>query len=179
MVRDTLNDADRALFHSSVGNVKRIIDDRAETRKPAPPAVPQQLQLDEQQAVADLLSDHYDPAQLNLSEAVSFQRPGIQHSVMRKLRRSQYRICAELDLHGLIVVEARQALVTFLHQAKTQQHRCVRIIHGKGRRSSNKGPVLKPLVAHWLTQRDEVLAFCTAPPNGGGTGAVDVLLKNR
>jgi DNA-nicking Smr family endonuclease len=39
--------------------------------------------------------------------------------------------------------------------------------------------VLKGVVASWLMQRADVLAFCEAPPAGGGAGAVVVLLKSR
>ena len=68
----------------------------------------------------------------------------------------------ELDLHGLTSVEARTLLVEFLNACIRSGARCVRIIHGKGLRSKNREPVLKPKVANWLIQRDEVLAFCQA-----------------
>jgi DNA-nicking Smr family endonuclease len=57
--------------------------------------------------------------------------------------------------------------------------RCARIVHGKGNGSWQKQPVLKVKLNHWLRQRDEVLAFCSARGNDGGTGAVYVLIKNR
>jgi DNA-nicking Smr family endonuclease len=57
---------------------------------------------------------------------------------------------------------------------------CIRIIHGKGKRSrNNKGPVIKTKVNHWLRQRDDVLAFCSARPIDGGTGAIYVLLRRN
>jgi DNA-nicking Smr family endonuclease len=37
--------------------------------------------------------------------------------------------------------------------------------------------VLKQKVNDWLRQKNEVLAFCSARPNDGGSGAVYVLLK--
>jgi DNA-nicking Smr family endonuclease len=51
------------------------------------------------------------------------------------------------------------------------------VIHGKGRSSRNGEPVLKARVGSWLSQRREVLAFCQAKPENGGSGAVLVLLK--
>ena len=39
----------------------------------------------------------------------------------------------------------------------------MRVIHGKGLTSPNREPVLKDKVRRWLTQRDEVLAYCEAP----------------
>jgi DNA-nicking Smr family endonuclease len=53
----------------------------------------------------------------------------------------------------------------------------VRVIHGKGRRSPNGEPVLKRRVIGWLAQRGDVLAFCEARPEHGGSGAMVVLLK--
>jgi len=104
-------------------------------------------------------------------------RPGLQQTVIRKLRRGQYAIEAELDLHGATVTQAREAVDEFLGAARERGKRCVRIIHGKGHSSVGKMPVLKGKVNSWLRQKDEVLAFCSARPNDGGTGAVYVLLK--
>ncbi|MEZ5671388.1 MAG: Smr/MutS family protein [Thiotrichaceae bacterium] len=91
----------------------------------------------------------------------------------------QFSISAELDLHGLIVSQAREAVVDFLHYCRDRSLRCVRIVHGKGYGSWQKQPILKGKLNHWLRQRDEVLAFCPARGVDGGTGAVYVLLKNR
>lgn len=177
MKKQALNDEDLDLFRESVGEVKRIVDDRADIGKPLPSPVPQQLHEDEQRVRDEMFADQYDPDHLNLADGISFQRPGVQHNVIRKLRRGQYSIGSELDLHGMTSREARLALIEFLTVArKTHQH-CVRIIHGKGLRSSNKGPVLKPKVAKWLTQFDDVLAYCTARPIDGGSGAIYVLLR--
>ncbi|GIX21620.1 MAG: hypothetical protein KatS3mg121_0403 [Gammaproteobacteria bacterium] len=96
--------------------------------------------------------------------------------MLRKLRGGRYRIGAELDLHGLRAGEARAALAEFLREARGRGTRCVRIVHGKGRGSGRRGPVLKPLVTDYLARREDVLAFCTARPNDGGSGALYVLL---
>ena len=53
----------------------------------------------------------------------------------------------------------------------------MRVIHGKGIGSKNREPVLKTKVKHWLTRREEVLAYCQARPADGGSGALVVLLK--
>jgi len=54
---------------------------------------------------------------------------------------------------------------------------CVKIIHDKGLRSRTHGPVLKRLVDSLLRRRADVLAFASAAPAEGGTGAVIVLLR--
>jgi len=77
----------------------------------------------------------------------------------------------------LTVEEARSALVEFLNRSARRGLRCLRIIHGKGLRSKNREPVLKPKLGAWLIHRDEVLAFCQARGADGGGGAVVVLLK--
>ena len=71
------------------------------------------------------------------------------------------------------------ALAAFLDRCGHRGARCVHIIHGKGHGSSNQGPVLKNKVNAWLRQREEVLAFCSAQPKDGGTGAVYVLLRRK
>ncbi|MEO5625059.1 MAG: Smr/MutS family protein, partial [Dokdonella sp.] len=56
---------------------------------------------------------------------------------------------------------------------------CVRIVHGKGLRSKAAGPVLKQLTDSMLRRRADVLAFTSARPAQGGTGAVIVLLQRE
>ena len=120
-----------------------------------------------------------EPSELEYNAELLFSRSGLQHNVLRKLRRGQYNITAELDLHGLRVEEARQALSQFLYHCHLQKKQCVHIIHGKGYGSHRNKPVLKSKVNHWLRQRDEVLAFCSARPVDGGTGAIYLLLKRK
>ncbi len=118
-----------------------------------------------------------DPA-LASGEELVFHRAGIQAAVLRKLRRGGYRVQAEIDLHGLNVAEAKQALREFLAQALLRQWRCVRIIHGKGLRSGHRGPVLKAMVGAMLRKLGPVLAYVSARQVDGGTGAVYVLLSS-
>lgn len=172
-----IDDNDIELFRSSIGEIKPVVNDRIEIDKPTPDAVPVQLERDELKVLGDLLSGEHDPDHTSPDDDMQFHRPGIQLSVLRKLRRGQFSVGAELDLHGMVSAEAKKGLAEFLKEAVAQGIRCVRIIHGKGLRSSNKGPVLKPLTAKWLSRHDEVLAFCSARPIDGGSGALYVLLK--
>jgi DNA-nicking Smr family endonuclease len=105
-----------------------------------------------------------------------FRRAGVPESVLRGLRRGLYRIESEIDLHGLSVAQAAAHLNGFLRAARARQIRCVRVIHGKGLRSGSRGPVLKNAVNALLRRSDAVLAFASARPVGGGTGATLVLL---
>ena len=171
-------DDELTLFRKTVGPVKRIHHDRVERQTAPPNPTPRSTLLDQQQIRADMLTGTIDPGELDTGEELYYCHAGIQRSVLRKLRRGQYRVHAALDLHGMNVEAARSALTEFLRSAKRSQLSCVRIIHGKGKRSRHKGPVLKTKVNHWLRQRDDVLAFCSARPVDGGTGAVYVLLRS-
>ncbi|MBN1379882.1 MAG: Smr/MutS family protein [Gammaproteobacteria bacterium] len=172
-----LDDDEIELFRGAIGEVKPVINDRVEIKKPAPAAVPSQLERDERQVLNDLQTGDNDPDDASLGDNIQYHRPGIQLSVLRKLRRGQFSIGGELDLHGMVSTEAKKKLSEFIKEALIRDIRCVRIIHGKGLRSSNKGPVLKPLTAKWLSRHAEVLAYCTARPIDGGSGALYVLLK--
>jgi DNA-nicking Smr family endonuclease len=85
----------------------------------------------------------------------------------------------ELDLHGMTVETAHKALTKFLADCCLMNRKCVRIIHGKGHGSDKKMPILKNKLNQWLRQHDDIIAFCSAQPNDGGTGAVYVLIKRH
>jgi len=123
-----------------------------------------------------LESPEIDPELIG-GEALVFRRPHVQPGVLRKLRRGEYRVQREIDLHGLTVAEAKLALRQFLVSALEHQVRCVRIVHGKGLRSGHRGPVLKAAVSGVLRRTGAVLAFVSARQVDGGTGAVYVLLS--
>jgi DNA-nicking Smr family endonuclease len=116
-----------------------------------------------------------DPA-LAGGEELVFRRPHVQHGVLRRLRRGEFRVQREIDLHGLNVAQAKAALRAFLVEALESQVRCVRIVHGKGLRSGPRGPVLKSAVNGVLRRTGAVLAYVSARQVDGGTGAVYVLL---
>jgi DNA-nicking Smr family endonuclease len=118
-----------------------------------------------------------DPA-LASGEELVFRRGNVQPQLLRRLRRGEFRVQREIDLHGLTVAEAKQALRMFLVQALEQHARCVRIVHGKGLRSGHRGPVLKSAVNAVLRRSGAVLAFVSARPVDGGTGALYVLLED-
>jgi len=167
------------LFHAALADVLPLKNSgRVVHPQPRLKPVPAQRLRDERAALADSLSDHIPwNADIETGEELSFLRNGISAHTLRKLRRGHWAIQDELDLHGSTVAEARPMLIEFLNSCLRNDLRCVRIIHGKGLRSKNREPVLKSKVAHWLMQRDEVLAFCQARPTEGGGGAAVVLLK--
>ena len=170
---------DQALFRASVDGVKPLPQQPTPATPPPPPPRTRPKERKESLPIDDRLSDGHEATPLENEDELFFSRSGLQHNVLRKLRRGQFRISAELDLHGLRVEEARQALSHFLHLCHLERQQCVRIIHGKGYRSANNQAVLKSKVNHWLRQHDEVLAFCSARVQDGGTGAAYVLLRGK
>ncbi len=113
-----------------------------------------------------------------LEAGQTFVRAGVGTDVLSKLRRGQWVVQGELDLHHHTTEQAHDALADFLFEARSHGWRCVRVIHGKGLSSPRREPVLKGKVRRWLSVWDDVLAYCEAPPHGGGSGAVLVLLKS-
>lgn len=167
------------LFRKAVKDVRPLRQDKVIPYRQLPSPVARRRRLDDEQVLADMLSDGYDPADMENGEEIIFARSGISHSILKRLRRGYYSIQGELDLHGMIVREARQAVVAFLHECRLRHIACVRIIHGKGYGSRRQQPVLKNKLNNWLQHYDDVLAFCSAPATDGGTGAVYVLLKRH
>ena len=140
--------------------------------------IARQRLADEEAALRESMSDDFTvETLLDTDEALSYARNGIGPDVIRKLRRGHWVIQSQLDLHGLRTDEAREALGEYLRGAVKRGLRCVRVIHGKGLGSINKEPVLKNKVRNWLTQKDEVIAFCQAKAADGGAGALIVLLR--
>lgn len=174
---DSPESSDADLFRETVGPVRPVRNRRAELDRPRPRPEPLQTRADERAVVDELLNHPWDPAALETGEEIFHARPGIQKRVIRRLRRGQYSVGGELDLHNMNAEAARASLDSFIADARGRMITCVKVIHGKGLRSKGDGPVLKRLVSHWLRRHPAVVAFASARPNDGGTGAVYVLLK--
>ena len=133
---------------------------------------------DEAAVIKEMAEGFFDTEAAETGDELLYKKPGIQDKVFRKLRRGQFAIAAELDLHGFTVQHAKDCLSGFLKESVARNRRCVRIIHGKGLRSRQGRPTIKSRIGKWLQQRQEVLAYCSARQVDGGTGAIYVLLKN-
>jgi DNA-nicking Smr family endonuclease len=107
--------------------------------------------------------------------------PGVDRRHLKRLRSGEIEPDRDLDLHGLDARAAREDVTFELRDAHAEGDRCVRIVHGRGLRSQ-EGPVLKEKVLEWITAPPLaalVLAFASAPPAEGGSGALLVLLRRR
>jgi DNA-nicking Smr family endonuclease len=174
-------EAQREAFARAVGPVQRLPDPgRVQADTPRPQPQPLQRQADERAALREALSDEVDIETLLLTDdGLSWRRPGLPPDVPARLRRGQWAVQAQIDLHGLRRDEAREQLAAFVRRALLHGQRCVRVIHGKGHGSPGREPVLKAKVQRWLAQCAEVIAFTQATGPQGGAGALVVLLERR
>lgn len=171
------NKEDKSLFRKAVRDVEPLPSRRVVTRKSPPKPRPHQHEADERRALEESQDDPRHPDEYASEPALSYVAPGVQKRLARRLQRGLIPVEAVLDLHGMTRATARAEFAQFLADAKARDMRCVRIIHGKGYRSGPGGPVLKRAVTRWLSNRHEVLAYTSARPVDGGTGAVYVLLR--
>ena len=171
---------DRALFQAAVVDATPLSHDRVHHEAPRPPPRPRQRQADEAAALHESL---HAPGLLDLhlegGDEAAWLKPGLARQVLRDLRRGRWVVQDQLDLHGCNRDEARALVGDFLAEAGFRGLRCLRIVHGKGLGSPGREPVLKKLVQGWLSQRQEILAFCQARAAEGGAGALVLLLQAR
>jgi DNA-nicking Smr family endonuclease len=159
--------------------------DRSARIKPDPepiatdtgPLDPELAAYDELRALVDGAAP-FDIA--DSDEFIEGSARGLDHHVLRRLRRGEFAVQAHVDLHGLTREEARAQLETFLARSRQGSKRCVLVVHGRGLHSKDQVPVLKDALKRWMrTARfaNHILAFATARPHDGGLGAVYVLLR--
>jgi len=179
-------ESDVRLFREAVRDVKPLapassgvpVDEARTAKRRAPKPLARFSRADRHAVLQESLKGDASDPELAGGDELVYHRAGVQLSVLKKLRRGQYRVQAEIDLHGLTAVEAKQVLRDFLAEALERRLRCVRIIHGKGLRSGHRGPVLKGVVSSVLRRAGPVMAYVSARQVDGGTGAVYVLLAS-
>lgn len=172
---------DASLFRTAIGADAGQV--RPLPPAPPPPAPPKpkpsarMARRDEDAAREEFR--HMLVSALEAGDALRYRRDEIAPRILKKLARGEYAAQEELDLHGLPAQAAEALLREFLRDCRSHGLGCVRIVHGKGRNSEERLPVLKNLVDRVLRQRADVLAFHSPPAAQGGTGAVLVLLEKR
>jgi DNA-nicking Smr family endonuclease len=173
------DDDDAALFRDAIGEVRKLQEAPLPPRKAPPKPAARMAERDEQDARSEFQRG-LDALDLHAAgDVLSYRRETLTPRAFQRLKRGQFSIQDELDLHGATALQAEGLLRRFLAEAHAHDHGCVRVIHGKGQRSEGDAPVLKNLVDRLLRQRSDVMAFHSAPPTQGGTGAVLVLLAHR
>jgi len=105
---------------------------------------------------------------------------GFDRKVMQKLKDGLFPVQDHIDLHGCTREEAEIKVTDFLLRSHRVGFRCVLVVHGRGLNSEDHIPVLKERIPLWLSRgsvKRIVLAFSTARPFDGGTGAIYILLR--
>ena len=172
-----VSSVDAQLFRAAVQDVAPLKPTRRYAPlQPKPPPRARFTRADEALVLEESLRLTQGELAVETGEELSYRREGASDTLVRQLRRGAFRVDREIDLHGLNLHAAHAALLEFLGGAMAGHARCVRIIHGKGRRSGARGPVLKNMVSKVLRKTNAVIAFASARPVDGGTGALCVLL---
>ncbi|QFY42583.1 DNA endonuclease SmrA [Candidatus Methylospira mobilis] len=177
-----MNDEDFDLFRKEVADVNPIrpVDKVALTDKRKPVSVPGQVYR-RFAAQKDRVDDNFLPSGyvdlVDPQAIISFKREGVQNGVFDKLQQGRYPVLASLDLHLMTIEVARDAVYKFIKICMRRDERTVLITHGKGVRQKEAQGVLKSCVVRWLPMMTEVMAFHSAQPFHGGSGAVYVMLR--
>lgn len=170
--------SDESVLRNALQGINPIKQTRIELDRPKPRPLPIQHERDEQAALAESI---YAPTPLELrlegGDELHYLKEGTPRTILRDLRRGRWVVEAQIDLHGATRDQARDILAEAMVQWKKKGIRTVRIIHGKGLGSPGKDPVLKKLVAGWLMNYDDVVAYCQARVHDGGAGALIVMLR--
>lgn len=116
---------------------------------------------------------------LKAEDKVFYAQEGVSQKQLALLKKGQFSWQAHLDLHGHTLAQADDLLDDFIAHCYEEEQRYVMIVHGKGARSQDDKPLIKNLVVQRLEQHKNIIAFCSALPKDGGTGALYVLLKRH
>ena len=173
-----VNEKDIDDFRRAMQGTKPLQSEaRVPESKPKPRPGARFSKADEKEVLAESLEDDIDTIEHGYGAALRFHRQHVGKRTMRKLQRGAFSVQAEIDLHGMTLEEAKPRLADFISYSASQGKYCVRVVHGKGLGSGDRGPVLKNAVNRWLRKWDSVLAFVSTRQVDGGTGAVYVLLQ--
>jgi DNA-nicking Smr family endonuclease len=172
---------DEEIFLEAMADVR----ERQEFRKipyssPAMMKIPPPQTKDDIKVLEEIVHGKKKIRLSDTGEYIEWTRPGARKDLAKRLHRGDFSVQDYIDLHGLTISEAEEAIIQFFKRALTMQYSCVKIIHGRGLKSPH-GPVLKDALIRWLQGpfRKLILSYVTAKDCDGGLGATYVLLKLR
>ena len=173
---------DAELWESATAGVTRI-DPGPGLAAHKAPVGPQPFHHPDLDALEELKALVHGERPFDISDSDEFIEGavnGLDHGIVRRLRRGEWAVQGHVDLHGMTKDEAKASVERFLRESRLAGKRCVLLVHGRGLHSKDQVPVLKEALKTWLvTARfgKHVLAFATARPQDGGGGAIYVLLR--
>ena len=175
--------AEDSLFFRAMQGVAPVAGSGRQIQPPPPPA-PASEPEDGDDADARLMRQAVQGAiefDLELSdEYMHGYVRGLDSKIFQQLKAGRLAVEGHLDLHGQNADQARDALMFFMRESYLAGRRVVLVVPGRGRNSPGGLSILRAEIQSWLTReplRRIVLAFCTAQPRDGGTGALYVLLR--
>ncbi len=178
MADDSKNKAVES-FSNLMSSTKRLKTDKIPPYRKKIPPIATQRHADEARVMEELLSSDDEASSFYSGDELTFLREGYPQSILKKLRRGEYAIQEELDLHGLFADEAKVQVHGFINECARYNISAVRIIHGKGLHSPDKKPILKNLILGWLKKNQYIIAVSSTPANDGGTGAIYALVYTK
>jgi DNA-nicking Smr family endonuclease len=170
-------DEDVDYFQKMMDGVKPLSQDKIDPDSAPKTAKPKNTEKRERKPV--VFGEHEYLAPVAADAVLSFARSGVQPKVISKLKKGQIAVESKVDLHGSTISQAGAKLQHALDMAIADQQRCILVVHGRGKGSFDNKPAIKTHVNQWLRDSPNVIAFHSAPPHHGGTGAVYVLLKRQ
>ncbi len=176
--------SEETLFAEAMAGVQPF-DENARAIVPTPirETRPRTVQDPDVEALAELSDLVAGVGAFDITDTTEFLEgaaTGVDHRLVRRLRRGHFSFRRHLDLHGMTVAEARDAVSGFLQRAIRDGERCVLVVHGRGLNSPDNVPVLKRNLVDWLSRGSwarSVLAFTSARACDGGAGALYILLR--
>ena len=182
MARRGQDGDEEALFEEAMADVRPIDrDGHAPAISYRPPTTVDQHEREVLQELDALLAGDGELDLRDPDEAHEGAVPGLDPRTLKQLRRGEFTVQADLDLHGADAETARGLVERFVIEAHSLGLRCVRIVHGRGRNSPGGVAVLRSRFPRWISRgpaRHLVLAYTTAAAHDGGSGASYVLLRS-
>jgi DNA-nicking Smr family endonuclease len=180
---DAPQPSEEDLWASATAGVRPVDRGAERIGPPTPRGAPETFWHPDLDAVDELRALVSGEAPFDLADSDEFiegRVAGLDHQLVRKLRRGEFAVQAHVDLHGMTREEAKRTIEAFLRSSRNAGKRCVLVVHGRGLHSKDQLPVLKDALRTWLSTARfarHVLAFATARPSDGGAGAIYVLLR--
>ncbi len=172
---------DEEIFADAMADVREIKEFREISPKQPAKVPPLPKQRDD--TIEELRRIVRGESKIRISdtgEYIEWTGPSVRKDIAQRLHRGNFSVQDFIDLHGMSLAEAEEALTLFLREAIRKRLFCVKVIHGRGLRSQ-KGPVLKEALKKLLQGqfRKWVIAYSTAKACDGGLGATYVILKSQ
>lgn len=168
-------------FRDAVADVKPLPHHRVRRGRQTMPKAVSQARRDAAEGLSNRDDGRRWPAAVAVDEVragavLAWKSAGVQERVFHRLKAGKFEIQRELDLHGMAVREAGEAVLQLIEGTRADRQCCVLIIHGRG--ADNSRPArLKSCVYAWLRQHPRAVALHSATQRHGGAGATYALLK--